>query len=319
MAKVAYRAVGFPDSFAAVNGIADMELSWPFFVWSAVSVGRAELFHIIRYGEFSLFEIAYRAAIVFANLCQTDAGRIERSEAYDGLDPSEKGAISYFLGLTMAKAFAERLLGVPWLLHLDVYRQQLQPLLGGRSRPDLVGQTVTGDWIAIESKGRTNGFDARALDIAKKQTHSLASIDGREPALLIGMVTHFDDGQLQFTTSDPPRPEHTDPVHLRFSRSNLVEAYYRPFRTLLAREPDTRILERNGTPYRAVPVAAVDVTVGLAVDVGDEKVPPAELSARQPSESETHYAGHDGVLVELGSMWSGENMGREPQARVRTG
>jgi len=319
MAKVAYRAEGFPGSFAALNGIADMELSWPFLVWSAVSVGRAELFHIVRYGEFSLFEIAYRAAIVFANLRQTDAGRIERSEAYDGLDPSEKGAISYFLGMTMAKAFAERMLGVPWLLHLDVYRQELQPILGGRSRPDLVGQSVIGDWIAIESKGRTNGFDGQALNSAKGQAQMLASVAGQAPALLIGMVTHFGDGQLQFTASDPPRREHRDRVNLPFSRSRLIEAYYRPFRTFLAREPQSRILERNGTPYRAAPVAAVDVTVGLAIDATDEKMPPTDVSARQPSESETHYAGHDGVLVELGSMWSAENMGREPQARTRAG
>ena len=315
--KIAYSADGFPGTFAAVNGIADMDMSWPLLVWSAISVGRAELFHIIRYGEYSLFEIAYRAAMIYANIRETPAGRLGRSEAYDGLDPSEKGAISYFLGLTMTKAFAERSLGVPWLLHLDVYRQRLQPILAGRSRPDLVGQTANGDWVAIESQGRTNGFDGQALTRAKQQARMLASLGGQAPVLLIGMVTHFGDAQLQFTASDPPRHEDGERVHLPLSRSDLIEAYYRPFREFLAREAQARILERDGTRYRAATVSSVDVTVGLAIDTAETKTPSGEVFTRRPSDGERHYAGHDGVLVELGSMWSAENMGREPQARTR--
>jgi hypothetical protein len=132
-----------------------------------------------------LFEIAYRAAVLYANLCETEAGRIRRSEAYDGLDPSEKSAISYFLGLTVAKAFAELRLAVPWLMHLDVYRQELQPVLSGASRPDLVGRAVTGEWVAVESKGRTNAFDVRALQLAKGQVAQLVAVGGQPTALQI--------------------------------------------------------------------------------------------------------------------------------------
>jgi hypothetical protein len=80
---------------------------------------------------------------------------------YDGLDPSEKSAVSYFVGLTVAKLLAHRLLDVPWLMHLDVYRRDLQPVLHGGGKPDLVGQNGAGQWVAIESKGRTHGQCAR--------------------------------------------------------------------------------------------------------------------------------------------------------------
>jgi hypothetical protein len=204
MPKIAYTATGFPAPLDTVNGVSDLELSWSFLLRSAISVGRAELLHIFRYGQFSLFEIAYRAAMVFANLCDNGAGRIRRSEAYDGLDPSEKSAISYFFGLTMAKAFSERLLGAPWLMHLDVYREQLKPALAGKSRPDLVGQTAAGDWIGIESKGRTHGFDSNALDRVKAQAGMLESVDEQTPLALMGMVTHFGDNELQVVARDPP-------------------------------------------------------------------------------------------------------------------
>jgi hypothetical protein len=46
---------------------------------------------------------------VWANLREEANAWIVRSDAFLGLDPSEKCAISYFLGLTVAKLLAERL------------------------------------------------------------------------------------------------------------------------------------------------------------------------------------------------------------------
>lgn len=319
MPKIAYTATGFPAPLDTVNGISDLELSWSFLLWSAISVGRAELLHIFRYGQFSLFEIAYRAAMVFANLCDNGAGRIRRSEAYDGLDPSEKSAISYFFGLTMAKAFSERLLGAPWLMHLDVYREQLKPALAGKSRPDLVGQTVAGDWIGIESKGRTHGFDSDALDRAKAQAGMLESVGEQTPLALIGMVTHFADNELQVVASDPPPRERPDRVRLPLTRAQLFEAYYRPFYTWLEIAPDVRVAERGGRVYRMASVAAVDLTVGLAIDTFPGKDTSEEVLRPVQGEGAIYYAGHDGVLVEVGPMWSDENMTKEPQERVPAG
>ena len=113
MPKIAYKASGFSAPFTSVNGASDLNVSWQFLVWSAITVGRAELFDVTRYGEFSLFEIVYRTAILYANLYVDGTDRLRQSAAYRGLDPSEKGAISYFLGMTMTKAFAEARLRVP--------------------------------------------------------------------------------------------------------------------------------------------------------------------------------------------------------------
>lgn len=229
MPSINYIANGFPGPFAAVNGTHTINVTWPFLIRSAISVGRAELIHIVQHGEYSLFEIVYRAAMIFANLRQDEAGQITRSEAYDGLDPSEKGAISYFVGLTIAKAFAELTLNVPWLMHLDVYRDELKVALAGQSRPDLVGLTADGKWVAIEAKGRTNSFEMGALNNAKSQAQMLSTIGGEEPALRVGMVTHFGDGRLQFRASDPPRDESRNRVELPLNRGRLIEGYYRPF------------------------------------------------------------------------------------------
>src|SRR5689334_2089708 len=117
------------QNFAAVagppNGRSAWDLSWPKLVWAAITVGRGSLAHVVQHGQFSMFEIVYRSAILYANLLERPDGYFGRSQAYDGLDPSEKGAISYFLGLTLTKAFAEQMLRIPWLMHVDVYRPRI--------------------------------------------------------------------------------------------------------------------------------------------------------------------------------------------------
>jgi hypothetical protein len=40
------------------------------------------------------------------------------------MDPSERQGASYHLGLMMATAWARRRYNIPWLLHLDLYREQ---------------------------------------------------------------------------------------------------------------------------------------------------------------------------------------------------
>ena len=63
-----------------------------------------------------------------------------------------KSAVNYFLGMATCKLFAAKLLDAPWLLHLDVFRPTLNRFLTGRSRPDMLGQTQSGQWLAFESK-----------------------------------------------------------------------------------------------------------------------------------------------------------------------
>lgn len=159
--------------------------------------------HLFRHGIYSFFEIAYRGSILYANLREAPSRRIYRSSAYEGLDPSEKGAISYFLGLTMAKAFAETRLTVSWLMHLDVYRQDVDVQLLGAKRPDLIGESASGGWVVIESKGRSNSLRAGILNKAKGQASQVVTVNGMAPQYAIGLVAHFTDAVLTLDLEDP--------------------------------------------------------------------------------------------------------------------
>jgi hypothetical protein len=44
-------------------------------VWAAISVGKAQASHMLRFGFYSMFELLFRASIIFANLKRTHAQR----------------------------------------------------------------------------------------------------------------------------------------------------------------------------------------------------------------------------------------------------
>jgi hypothetical protein len=317
-----------PQNFAAHHGnllqqSQDLDLSWAELIWAAISVGRAELFHVVRYGDYSLFEISYRTAILFANLRELETELVTRSEAYDGLDPSEKGAISYFLGMTLTKAAVHRLCNVPWLMHLDVYRAELAVALSDdRSRPDLVGRDELGRWVVVESKGRTNSFDGRALERAKQQAQKIMNIGGQAPHLAIGILVHFDGDILQLHLRDP-EPDVKAGISLPLSSESFFEGYYRPFREWLRGDPSRRRVKVGERTFIVALIESLDLSVGL--DEALAELPASEL-ARAEAESISEltreqlndvFVGADGILVRTGTLWSSSNMRQQPQERTR--
>jgi len=267
---------------------------------------------------FSAFEITYRAALVYANLRESPKGILTRSSAYDGLDPSEKGAVSYFLGITLAKLFANRLLSVPWLLHLDVYRQQLQPILAGKTKPDFVGLNAAFDWVVLEAKGRTNEYEDSVLQRAKLQTQQLTTIQGSQPVLRAGCLAYFSAGNLQFAIQDPKGEHRRRKIpDLPLTKDALIKAYYRLFQAWLQEVTSVQTEEIDGRRYRLLALPDFELSIGLPLDL-DERLIAREPAKDQHLRKDNEFIGADGLFVRVGTVWSSEKMRMEPQARFRS-
>jgi hypothetical protein len=317
MPNVSYTATGFPTTYGPnLAGTHSISVSWAELVWSAISVGKAQLKDLALYGIFSAFEMIYRTAIIYANLQETPTFDIRRSSAYNGLDPSEKGAISYFLGLTVSKLLVARLLSVPWLMHLDVYRQLLAPVLLADSRPDLVGITAAGQWVVVEAKGRTNGFVASVLASAKIQTQQLTTIQGVAPVLRVASQSFFDNAGILHAAIDDPQGERTRIPDLPLTPELILDSYYRPFKTRFD-QALTVIQEKvRGETFRVVHFSELDIWVGLSETLRQPGIIAEQMVSVDVSSSE--FVGPDGILVRIGTAWSSENMKLQPQERERT-
>jgi hypothetical protein len=320
MPHISYRASSFgPHWGASLSGSHDLQITWQELVWSAVTVGKPGVAYLLAHGWHSVSDNIVRSHMVYANLQQI-AGRLEKSTLYESLDPTEKGAISYFMGMMAAKILGMRLLSTPWLLHVSMF-----PKLGGsltlhsNSAPDLIGRTTEGDWIVLEAKGRTHGLSKLAMSTAKTQTRQLRRINGQFP-ILRAAVQAFFQPDLRFAIEDPD--DYADAAEdLTFEPRQAFEKYYSGFL-----QRDARVLsdvELQGQHYITQRHEEIGVTLGLDIRVIDrlssnqDSAPflPLEQNAVGAKEVGEFTVFPDGVAVSLDARWSENKMRRAPAAR----
>lgn len=213
--RIGYTSESFPAG-STPNVSSDLDVSWDEIVWAALTIGRPSVHHTFHHGTHSGYEAIFRISLVRMALQRSTPGgrRLRRTDVYKGMDPTEKGAVSYFLGMAFCKVFSTRLLNTPWLLHLDIFRSVIPVSTLGRSRPDLIGQQVrTGNWLAFETKGRASTPSSLDKAKAKQQATRLVSVAGRACSLHIGAITYFYGDTLKYYWRDP-EPGKKKPIHV---------------------------------------------------------------------------------------------------------
>jgi hypothetical protein len=307
---------------------------WVDLVWGAITVGRSSRFDVFRFGFASIMEVVWRAALLRANLALDPEARsspragFEASPAFWALDGSEKGAVTYFLGLALAKLAAERHCNVPWVLHLDVYSRATNPSLrtvrvvlagAGRRRPYLIGQSSSGDWLVLEAKGRTGHVDNVLRLDAKEQTQLISTINDRPPTWRIASIASFRGGSLAVDLIDPadPRPE---AVPLDLPPDDFLRTYYALILDLV-RDGVIIHIGREERAFITRFISDADLTVGLDIRLYTELTREEDNSDTRGLRGRLHdllaanpvgergtaegveRVGGDGILVKLGSRW----------------
>ena len=106
--QIDFEAEGFAAGAPVSNGPGVLNTSWDEILWAAITVGRPNRQYVFRHGLASQYEALFRWSLIRMALEQRGpkATRLRRTRAAKTLDPSEKGAVSYFLGLSISKLFA---------------------------------------------------------------------------------------------------------------------------------------------------------------------------------------------------------------------
>ncbi|NYT79528.1 hypothetical protein H0A71_21375 [Alcaligenaceae bacterium] len=267
-------------------------------------------------------DVVVRSHTIYANLRQDGAG-IGRSTLYDSLDPTEKGATSYFLGMAMAKLFAAELFGTPWLFHVSQATSGGAGIVfnrGSKSQPDLIGQSLSGDWIVVEAKGRTNGLDGKALEKAKRQTEMIRTINGSLPTLRVALQAYFED-RLRVRIDDPTdaKPE---ALEVELDLNAALAKYYAVATAITARDPTiervrdrefmTRVDNDSGVTIGLQSSVWESVKAGKFQDIRENS---DRLDERMTGADGSANIYPDGLLVRLDARWSPQFMSREPELR----
>ncbi|MEJ8569283.1 hypothetical protein [Elongatibacter sediminis] len=321
MPLIQYEASDFGSHWGTqLAGRHDLSISWQELVWAAITVGKPGIAHLLTHGWHSISDVIVRSHTVYANLRQ-GSNRFQKSTLYQDLDPTEKGAASYFMGMVAAKVLCARLLDTPWLLHLSMFQAAGgAAALRGRSQPDLIGIDRMGRWTVAEAKGRSNAFSADAMSKAKQQTRRLRRINGSLPNVRVAVQAHFSPN-LCFSISDPEDMDE-EPIDVSLNEDAAIRQYY-SFPLEATRSPARRE-NRRGREYDLAKIDEVGVTIGLSSELrqfleGDNQMTFAAVRDRsQPASNqiETDSAPFaDGLLIELDERWSEERMAYDPDKR----
>ncbi len=282
-------------------------------------MGKPGVAFLLAHGWHSAADMVVRSHTVYANLRHSD-GFIEKSSLYGALDPTEKGATSYFMGMLAAKILGARMLGVPWLFHLSMLDS-----LGGyatlasNSEPDLIGLTRSREWVVAEAKGRTGGYSQSAMTKAKLQTRQLRRINGQLPNLRVAVQAFF-NSKMEWAMEDPEEfDEEARDVNVDVEA--VFERYYSAAMGITD-QGDARSLAGRKFLSRTIPEIGVTVAVDVEVRA---RVAQREMLA-DGVDAGSNTFGHvkedgefivfpDGMAISLDERWDAHRMMLDPTRR----
>lgn len=302
-------------SFSGIaNGIHKIPVDWVDLVWAAVTYGKGNASQLIAFKWHSIAELIVRAHSVYAYL-RAGAIGYEKSDLYSKLDATEKGAASYFLGMTMCKIFADQKLNAPWLFHVSLASSNGASIVlskMSKERPDLVGLTDKSQWIVAEAKGRSKKFSSKALVKAKKQSTMVKSVNGIIPLYRFGIQSYFEP-HLKVEVEDPPASRESYPVEIDVQAA-LINYY--SLASNLSRHGEKKNI--GGEEYLVSSDPRSGLSLGLPADIATQGnwQPLMDKLRREPqylSEREKVYS--DGIYVSLDERWTPANMLKQPGDR----
>ena len=309
--------------------------------------------HLTQYGVFSWYELLMRLYMLRVNFRESIGGELMQTQAYKALDPSEKNALSYFMGLTTAKLLANRFLDIPWLIHLDSF-EQTRLAFGSKKRPDLLGHNRNHQWLVMEAKGRSGSVEPALMPKALIQTQALETVDSYSPFLRVASASFIKSkktGVLAAQWECPPGISSNPGVKLKIDVQDFFNRYYELFRNLLNDNNQSATSTTGGTPgtlgfitassltdgrvsarfedlaFRTAFFSEFDIQIGL-LDQGNNFFLKNTawydnlfLEVNQLAKgfiTPRLFIAPDGVLIKLGPSWNSENMQKEPDQRANS-
>jgi len=199
--------------------------------WAALTIGKPLKVDLATFAEYSYYEALFRWNMVKASVDLSHPPVLKNTALFNALDPTEKGGINYYLGMIATKLCADRVLGIPWLIHFGWMQNNhdLKMQLG-KSAPDLLGLGSNGRWNVFEAKGRNSGLLESVAKTAKDQANMAISVDGVSCELHIGGVLFREgaNGRHCYHWRDP-QPDGEEPIDLKTDRKTWAQYYALPY------------------------------------------------------------------------------------------
>ncbi|WP_460615321.1 hypothetical protein [Hymenobacter seoulensis] len=338
MPKLTYTSAEFDTAkYPRCTSENTVTVYWSNLVWAAITAGKAGASELTQHKEYSRYERLVRLHMIRMSWKESMKGEFQQTDLYKALDGSEKTAISYFMGLTMAKYLSGHCLTVPWVLHYDSYLKSLGQKLKG-TRPDLIGMNPQKEWFVLEAKGRSEKIEKGLMESALEQACRAQPINITRPVPIACIAYTKGAGILHATWKDPEGE--SNEAGYTIEPLDFLEQYYAPIRSLIDFDkldsvPRRYTIPKSTTSFlfttRSFP--DLDLTIGLLKEpakfylenpdwhIPFERIPKLNALIDESDEIDNNpdpkiFVGPDGVFIELGNSWDSDNMMKEPDQRA---
>jgi len=284
---------------------------------SMITVGNPSFISKKQIRSFGLARAIHSSIIekigtVWENI-QSDGEVLRIHPIYHSHVSDKKRIVSYNLGMAFAKFYAEKLLDIPNLTHVESLKilgaiDFNEPVEGRGREPDLVGMCSNGDWHVFEAKGMSANKLNPQIISAKEQVERVASIHGTPPETLNACATYFNDNRILTYLEDPVSK--SDKV-IRLLKDKFVDSTYKPI-FLISEAIDKRfeLRREDGFNYYSVDleIKGLHLRVGLDEEVHDlvrqkefsavSKISFEKLNIISKQMAQENYSvGMDGIVV----------------------
>ncbi|MDD4255317.1 MAG: hypothetical protein PHP59_08075 [Methanofollis sp.] len=309
------------------NNVDHLNCSESALLWAALTVGAPSP---VAFTQNILDTPAFALQKWFAILSVVDFqnNEIKLRDSYHTLDPSEKGVLSYWTGMTFAKLAADQVLRAPWMAHARLMKVsgalQVTPS-NTKSLPDLVGygdDPVLGEgWHVIEAKGLQRTAWSSLRQQYKNQIGVVESVHGETKITKNYCITYL---RSSFSVDlHDPEDVAKESIKIDVTPRGIQKFYYKPFYEFFkdsAKDSDTSKTKKF--LYKKIlcdPSCKKCCCIGIAKDVF-EQVREWELGEDTKSDNRTNllknidvskmkndeffregdiYIGSDGIFVKI--------------------
>lgn len=277
MPRIFYTAEGYSGNYQNVNTNQEEHILCRKLdlYRSIITVGNPSFFNwkdIKTHGFFRTLSnsVIQKFLLVQANI-ESNPNGMYLHPIYKTYVSDQKRIVSYNLGMAVAKLYAERLLKIPNLIHVESLKKvgaiTFVNKINKSQEPDLVGQTSDGEWHVFEAKGTSSKYLGTQIIEAKEQARQVETIHGVNPTTISACATFFGEDKI-FSKIVDPEPEEGKEIEIDISK--FFDNYYSPFFAMREfSNSNFKLNKFDNLEFNSIDIHTdkLNLTIGIEVEV----------------------------------------------------
>lgn len=217
------QVTGYSGDYTHFNGIRQTRITKADIAWGLLTLGKSHWLQYFSSPFVTLNDFIHNYTGL--NTYLTEAPELMWTTRFETLDASDKRIKSYNVGMGIGKVVADRILSVPYLLHIDslVNAGKASLTEGDLERGDLAGMDHKKAWHVLEAKGPSRSASTKELEKTKRQATKVTEIDGKVPKTRSSCLACIKDSGTTVLLSDP---EGEATVRLQTAELDVIKFYY---------------------------------------------------------------------------------------------